>query len=296
MAGHSPPRAPGGQRRLIITADDFGLHPAVNAAVEAASRGGVLTAASLMMAAPATAEAVRLAHRLPHLKIGLHVVLADGWATLPRERIPALVDARGRFGDRLWFDALRYAAIPRVRRQLESEIRAQFDAFAATGLTLDHVNVHKHLQLHPVVLDTLLRVGADHGLSAMRLPDEPGSVAWALLTPWLMLMQRRLRAAGVLHNDRVFGIAHSGRMTEDRLLALLARLPVGITEIYLHPATGPLGLASMHGYRPAEELAALTSSRVRAALEASDIVRCGYGDLRPMSATPAPRRAAQPCT
>jgi hypothetical protein len=52
MAGSSPPYAPGARRLLIVTADDFGLHPAVNAAVEQAADAGVLTAASLMMAAP----------------------------------------------------------------------------------------------------------------------------------------------------------------------------------------------------------------------------------------------------
>ena len=43
------------QKFLIVTADDFGLHEAVNDAVEVASRSGVLTAASLMVAAPAAA-------------------------------------------------------------------------------------------------------------------------------------------------------------------------------------------------------------------------------------------------
>jgi len=46
---------------LIVTADDFGLHEAVNEAVDRASAGGVLTAASLMVGAPATEAAVQLA-------------------------------------------------------------------------------------------------------------------------------------------------------------------------------------------------------------------------------------------
>jgi hypothetical protein len=40
---------------------------------------------------------------------------------------------------------------PTARRQLAREIRAQFSAFAATGLTLDHANAHKHMHLHPTV-------------------------------------------------------------------------------------------------------------------------------------------------
>src|SRR6185437_12516957 len=83
---------------LIVTADDFGLHEAVNEAVEKAARAGTLTAASLMVSAPAAADAVRRAHALPRLRVGLHLTLADGRAELPPEAIPHLVDASGRFG------------------------------------------------------------------------------------------------------------------------------------------------------------------------------------------------------
>lgn len=64
---------------LIVTADDFGLHGDVNAAVEQAHCDGILNAASLMVSAPAAADAVARAHRLPGRRVGLHLVLADGW-------------------------------------------------------------------------------------------------------------------------------------------------------------------------------------------------------------------------
>ena len=75
-------------------------------------------------------------------------------------------------------------------------------------------------------------------------------------------------------------IAASGAMDEKTLLAILARLPPGITEIYLHPATvsGSAIAASMSGYRHADELAALLSPRVRAAAAAAGIRHGGYVD------------------
>src|SRR5215475_2807102 len=161
------------KRFLIVTADDFGIHEAVNEAVSAASRAGVLTAASLMVGAPAAADAVRRARELPQLRVGLHLVLADGFAVLPRQQIPDLVDAQGRFGDGMWLDGVRYFALPRLRRQLEAEIRAQFIAFARTGLVLDHVNAHKHFHLHPTVLELILSIGSEFGAFAVRVPREP---------------------------------------------------------------------------------------------------------------------------
>jgi hopanoid biosynthesis associated protein HpnK len=282
-------------RFLIVTADDFGLHTSVNEAVERASRAGVLTAASLMVAETAAADAVRRARELPNLRVGLHLVLADGRSVLPHKRIPALVDSDGRFRNRMFVDGVRFFALPTIRLQLETEIRAQFEAFAATGLALDHVNAHKHFHLHPTLLKLLLQVGRDFGLGSastehsvgVRLPAEP---LWAahptalLLTPWLRLMKHRLRCANVVHNDHVFGMADSGRMSERRLLRILARLPQGVTEIYLHPATqsGAAIAASMDSYHHADELAALLSPQVRAsmaAMTAVDVVCGGYSDL-----------------
>lgn len=278
-------------RFLIVTADDFGLHEAVNQAVEQASRGGILTAASLMVAAPAAADAVRRAHELPQLRVGLHVVLADGQALLAPDLIPDLADRAGWMNNRMFVNGVRLFASGRIRRQLEAEIHAQFSAFARTGLALDHVNVHKHFHLHPTLLEMLLRVGREFGLRAVRVPHEPiwfaaqgGSFAGAgaaLLAPWVALMKRRLRRGGILHNDRIFGIAASGAMDEAKLLSVLARLPAGVTEIYLHPAVASACAISesMARYRHADELAALISPRVRAAVAAQRLACGGYTDI-----------------
>ena len=269
---------------LIITADDFGLHESINESVERASRSGVLTAASLMVAGPAAADAVRRAQSLPDLRVGLHLVLADG---------PAMLAPEGRINGRMFSNGCRYFALPGVRRQLEREIRAQFAAFARTGLPLDHVNAHKHFHLHPTILEFALRVGRDYGVSAIRVPDEPLWFAaqgrhWysgsgnLLLKPWIFAMRARLRAAGMFQNDAIFGVGASGAMDEQRLLEILVRLPAGVTEIYLHPAMA-LGHAitpSMADYRHADEFAALMSWRVRAALSAANVSCGGYSDAQ----------------
>ncbi|WP_267221146.1 hopanoid biosynthesis-associated protein HpnK [Dyella silvae] len=262
--------------RLIVTADDFGLHEAVNEAVERGYRHGVLRAASLMMTAPAVEDAVARARRLPGLAVGLHLVLADGSAALPPSQIPDLVDAQGRFGSHMGRDGVRFFFLPHVRRQLAAEIRAQFDAFAATGLLLDHVNAHKHFHLHPTVLSLLLSIGREYGLRAVRLPAEPGMEPW--LQPWLALMRWRLRRAGVHCNDHVFGIRHTGGMDETILLDVVRQLPEGLSELYLHPATHGELTPAMADYRHADELAALLSPRVHQAIAEHCLLCRGFSD------------------
>jgi hopanoid biosynthesis associated protein HpnK len=282
-------------KRVIFTADDFGLSPLVNEAVERAHTGGVLRCASLMVAAPATADAVERARRLPSLRVGLHVVVVNGTPALPPEKVPALVDASGAFGSDLVRTGIAYFARPAARRQLRDEIRAQFEAFRATGLELDHVNAQNHFHVHPTVFATILDVGREFGLRAVRIPHEPFGPSWrsngsqrgarfandVLLAPWLGLMRARARRAGVATNDYVFGMIDSGAMTPARVERILAQLPPGTSEVYFHPATGPWpeGVAAMPGYAFADEFAALVDPGVAEALRASGATPVAFADL-----------------
>ena len=122
-----------------MTGDDFGLTVSVNEAVEIAHRDRVLRAASLMVGGSAAEDAVERARRLPGLRVGLHLVLVEGRPVLPPAQLPDLVDADGEFSRDLVAAGFRFFFRPGARRQLAAEIRAQFEAFRATGLGLDHV-------------------------------------------------------------------------------------------------------------------------------------------------------------
>ncbi|WP_150293745.1 hopanoid biosynthesis-associated protein HpnK [Sphingobium estronivorans] len=274
-------------KRLIVTADDFGASLEVNEAVERAHRDGILTAASLMVGGAAMDDAVERARRLPSLGVGLHIVLVDERPVLPPDRIPALVDARGDFRTDMVRAAVRIFASPATRRQLTAEVEAQFAAFAATGLPLDHVNAHKHFHLHPTIAATLITVGGVHAMRAVRAPVEPAPILRAVdgtraASPiediWARRVRRRMRDAAIVTPDQVFGLAWSGAMIAPRLHGLLEHLPDGLTEIYVHPATGPYA-GSAPGYRYAEELAALTAPLAKQAVARNGIILGRFADF-----------------
>ena len=108
---------------LTVTADDFGLAPEVNEAVERAHRHGILTAASLMVAEPHAADAVMRARAMPGLGIGLHLTLVEGRAVLPRADIPDLLGADGK----LRTDLARYGAAIFFRRSVQRQIAAEIE-------------------------------------------------------------------------------------------------------------------------------------------------------------------------
>jgi hopanoid biosynthesis associated protein HpnK len=254
-------------KRLIVSADDFGLSESVNEAVEIAHREGLLSTASLMVAGPAAADAVRRAVKLPKLRVGLHLVLVEGHSILPRDDIPALVDHRGWFPSNQVALGFRYFFHPVIRAQLAEEIRAQFLAFRETGLELDHLNAHKHMHLHPTVAQLALSIGREFGCKAVRLPRQAIShgIGGNMLNAWTAVLKRQATTAGMVTNDYVLGLSQSGHFDEKAFVEGLQALPPGITEAYFHPATlsDETLRRTMPDYDHAGELAALLSLLAR---------------------------------
>ncbi|WP_342642560.1 hopanoid biosynthesis-associated protein HpnK [Rhodoligotrophos ferricapiens] len=284
-------------RPVIITADDFGFSEEINEAVEQAHREGVLGAASLMVTGPAAADAIARARRLPSLRVGLHLVLVQGVPVSPPETISALVDDRGRFHDNLAKAGLLWFFHPDARRQLRREIRAQLETFTRTGLPLDHVNGHNHMQVHPTLFRELVRQLEHYPGTGLRLPREPWSIAsddsslltrlismlrWSVMAPCLAVMRQHLLRNSISHNEWLLGIKDSGHLDEETLLSLLDRLPSGVSEIHCHPAmrrTAAIAEA-MPGYDNEAELAALISPAVRERLSAYGLRVRGFSDNR----------------
>lgn len=252
----------------------------MNEAVEIAHTEGVLSAASLMVSGPAAHNAIARARRLRSLRVGLHLVLVEGKPVLPVEQVRDLVDADGNFRTGLFAFGVDIFLRRKVRLQLAAEIEAQLAAFAATGLPLDHLNAHKHFHLHPTVAQLIFDIGSRYRMRSMRVPFEPAAVL-ARVEPdarrnavwfsnaWAARLKKQVRRRGLHTPDQVFGVAWSGAMTESRVAGLLQALPDGISEIYLHPAVSNSFAGATRGYRYVDELAALTSPRVRELVDAT---------------------------
>jgi hopanoid biosynthesis associated protein HpnK len=270
---------------LITTADDFGLSQGVNDAVILAATQGILTSASLMVAGPAAADAVARAKDTPQLAVGLHLVVIEGTPVLPPEQIPDLVGRDGRFPSDQLALGIRYYFSPRVRRQLAAEIRAQFEAFRATGLVLDHANAHKHMHLHPTVGRMMIDIGREYGLRAVRVPAEAaieGGPAQGfgdrVLRRWCGVLRSQAKRAGMITNDQILGLGWTGHMTPERTQHLLGALPPGLTEMYFHPARAREETLRqlMPDYEHEAEFAALMQGRLP-----EDVSLTRYADQSP---------------
>jgi hypothetical protein len=139
----------------------------------------------------------------------------------------------------------------------------------------------------------IISIGRRYGMLAVRVPDEPQEILRkaepgmtlrkSRLGLLLWLMRRRMKRARLAQNDKIFGLAWSGAMTEDRLLALIPHLPNGLNEIYSHPATQDARdmRRGVRGYKYREELAALLSPAVRQALVDNNITLTRFSGSSP---------------
>jgi hopanoid biosynthesis associated protein HpnK len=242
-----------------------------------------------MVNGAAVDDAVARARHLPSLRVGLHLVLVDGDSALPPEQIPDLVDGDGRLRTDMFTLGSNLFLRSKVRTQLAAEIKAQFAAYAATGLPLDHVNAHHHYHLHPTVGALMIAIGKPCGMRAVRVPREPRNLLKriepaarhrnGIADPWSAILKMRLQRHGLTAPDQVFGLAWSGAMSETRVAGALGHLPDGITEIYFHPATTDNFAGAASGYHYAEELAALTVPAIKSLVRATGARTGGYSDF-----------------
>jgi chitin disaccharide deacetylase len=229
-------------KQLILTADDFGRSPEINAAIERAHRAGFLTQASLMVNEHAADDAILTARRNPGLVVGLHLALCDGLAS----RMSALTDADRRFVSSPARAGLRYFFSPRLAGLLDDEIRSQCERFLSFGFASTYWDGHAHLHLHPTILRHTVPIAAELGFRWTRLVREPGP--WAAL-PWIFhrLSQSAipvLHARGIGFADRVYGLRDTGRMSTATFAHILRDLPDGVSELYFHPGAEPAEIES----------------------------------------------------
>lgn len=284
-------------RRLIINADDFGLTSGVNRAIAEGNRSGVITSATIMANAQASAAAMDMARAQPDLKTGCHIVLIDG---VPLSaNLPTLTNGTSRFRS-----SLKQFAMAAVRKQIASdeiqrEAEAQIRTIQASGITLTHVDSHKHTHMFPHVLRPVLRAARACGIRAVRNPFEPlrswpGSMVLGAPGLWLrsagvMAFQmfagefrQALKEEGMVSTDGTVGIAATGKLDQKMLLQILKALPEGTWELVCHPGYSDADLKAAGTRLTASreiELSALTSKETKEALGRQKIELISYADL-----------------
>lgn len=280
-------------KRLIVNADDFGLHSSVNQGIIEGYKKGCLRSTSLVVAGASAEEAVALAHDNPNLGVGVHLTLVAERPVLPPDQIPSLIGQNGYLlPDHAAF-ICRYMSGGIRKAELRAECEAQILLAKKMGVRPTHLDSHQHLHVLPGVAQIIVDLALQYSIMKIRLPAEPvffrGGYPASLgryvskcgLTMCARMAKNAIHHAKINTPDYFFGMLAGGHLYEHYFLSILRALPDGISEIMVHPGKNNRALNDIYHweYHWEEELASVTSAEVMEIIKERQIDLISYGEL-----------------
>lgn len=289
-------------KRLIVNADDFGLTEGINRGIMVAHRDGILTSTSLLANGPAFDQAIAASQQLPQLSVGVHLNISEGRPVSPAARIPSLVNELGELHlspFQLWMRILgRQISLEDIHAECRAQILKLFDA----GLRPSHLDGHLHVHVLPQLSPILIALAHEFCIPNVRSPAEDLEATLPLLwksggagiaalerstiaygvSSFAWRFKEQLRVAGLVCPGAFLGLAHTGFLDTQSLIALLALVPNGTTELMCHPGYAIAQMESLRGQLSREretELVALTAPEVKEVLGSLGIRLSNFCDL-----------------
>lgn len=281
-------------KQLIVNADDFGLHPLINAGIIKGHQEGFITSTSLMPSAPCWQEAVRLAKKNPRLGIGVHLTLVGGVpSVLPKEQVSSLLDDDGLFLPDYVAFAKRYYSGAVKKAELEAELRAQLERALSCGVNITHIDSHQHTHVLPGINSLVLKLSNEYNIIRVRIPKEGYLFTGGFQTGVGRLIGRsglsfcadmaalRADSLGLRHPQHFYGMLAGGHLNAQLIANILRQLPEGVSEIMTHPGldSAALGKAFSWQYHWREELDAYLDAGNKALLKELGIEPVSFAAL-----------------
>lgn len=281
-------------KKLIVNADDFGLHPLINAGIIKGFQEGFITSTSLMPSAPYWQEAVRLAQENSALGIGVHLTLVGSVApVLPVKSVASLLDADGKFLPDYVAFAKRYYTGGVKRSELEAELRAQLERALASKINITHIDSHQHTHVLPGINTLVLKLCNEYNIIRVRIPKEGYTFTGGFKTGIGRMIGRsglsfcaamaacRADSMGLRHPQHFYGMLAGGHLNVELVANILRSLPEGVSELMTHPGldSAALGREFSWQYHWRDELDAYLAASNKKLLRELDIEPASFACL-----------------
>ena len=236
-------------KKLIITADDYGMSRAVNDAIDAGIASGLITTTNVMTNMDLYQEAKKL--RDLDVSVGLHWTISAGKPVLPPEEIKTLVDNDGNFFSYGEFRR-RYRKKMICNCDIVKELKAQYARFVEVCGEPDYWNTHQNTHGDFGVFKLFVDTAKELGIFKMRshrrvyIPASNGtstkSLVWRLIEPVKrMILKSWMRYAAKNKMASPYGITVPLRKSDlkdpEFVFANLRYDDSVVAEYVIHPAT-----------------------------------------------------------
>lgn len=179
-------------KKLIITADDYGMCESVNRAIEACAEAGVVLSTNVMTNMEFAKDAALFRRQFPNVSVGLHYNFTVGKPICPATQVPSLVDEKGYF---LSYKEIRKKCKAKTysHEEVKMEMRAQYEQYVSICGEPDYWNTHENVHVHPWLYTLFCDVSDEFGIKKMRthrriyIPASSGendkAFIWLLMEP-----------------------------------------------------------------------------------------------------------------
>jgi hopanoid biosynthesis associated protein HpnK len=277
-------------KKLIISADDFGLTKGINEGIIKAFRGGIVKSASIMPVGLAYDNAVRLAKENLGLDIGIHLCLTEERPILTKEEIPTLLERNGGFLKSHVAFIRRYllgkVRIEEIRKELDAQIRKVIDS----GMNISHIDSHGYIHLLPSMSKIVMELAKRYNIPFVRYPYErlvnlrsklSRRLIWFSVNTFCRFLRVDFDNKSTWRADYFYGFLNSGHLSKKCLTQILKTVANGVTEIVCHPGVydEETKRYDRWGYEWDKELRALTSPDIKEIIRDLDIELVSFKDI-----------------
>lgn len=254
-------------KKLIITADDYGMCEDVNKAIEECTAAGIVLSTNVMANMPCCEATAKLKEKFPDLSVGLHYNFTVGTPLSPIDDVRDLVDNDGVF---LSYENIRRKCKNKTYNfgQIKTEMEAQYKRYVEICGEPDYWNTHQNVHVYPDLYALFRDVSLEFGIRKMRshqrifVPASNGksdkSLKWTLTNPvkcrMLDAWQKGSKKLGVIAPDGILvRMNEADKLNLPYLLENIKWRNNSIAELIIHPSVTP----------DCEYFGAITEGRVR---------------------------------
>ncbi len=238
--------------KKIFNADDFGISPGVNQAIELAHTKGVLNSTSIMINLKYTDEAIEISKKMPDLAVGLHVNLTNEYPVLSKHRIPLLVGKDGKFCHGFVNLLLLSITNPvEFKRQVKIEVQAQIEKALSSGIKISHLDSHRHVHMIPTIFKVLLELQEEYKIPRIRFVNENPyyTIRQAKDREWLKdggLIKNLVLGTCAITNKLLwryksnvyfYSMIHTCKLSRDKFSQVMVPKGYDTVEIGIHPGS-----------------------------------------------------------
>ena len=277
-------------RYLIVNADDFAFSKSISEGILEAHHQGIVTSTTLLANMPAATSSIAGLRSSPELGVGIHLNACQG-PPLSQAGKRHLATKEGIMNlsapKAIWASLLN----KKTRDAISAEFEAQIQWTLDHGIVPTHLDSHRHLHAWPAISRRVIALAEKYRIPALRRvcehwpqgnrPSAPGSNRHIRIMLNLLDAMANTRFRSATATTGTWGIEHTGTIDADWLLEAIRLLPMGLTEIMVHPG-------NVDGTPPTQtrlwqsrvvEKEALCDPRVRQALSENRIELKNYGRL-----------------